>query len=99
MYQPTFLVTDNQGFSAKTSISVVVGAGTASFSVKVLATPTQPSATLAVRNSVVPFTSFVVVPSESVALKSVTVRRTGLSSDKAFKEIVLIKDFKLKKIN
>lgn len=90
-YQPTFLVTDNQGLSTKTSIGVAVGQ--TSFSVKVLATPIQPSATLAVRNSVVPFTSFVVAPSESVVLRSITVRRRGLSSDKAFKEIVLIKDF------
>ncbi|MBI2609935.1 LamG domain-containing protein [Candidatus Giovannonibacteria bacterium] len=50
----------------------------------------QPQATLAPRNSVVPFTVIKVSTSKEVSLGEMTVERTGLSSDGGFKEIVLI---------
>lgn len=50
----------------------------------------QPTATLAPQGTIVPFTNFVLSPSKPVVLKSLLVQRNGLSSDTAFKNVVLI---------
>jgi len=51
---------------------------------------TQPPATLAVRNAVVPFTKFIVDPKgETVTLKKVTVERDGLAVDSAFYKVAI----------
>lgn len=58
--------------------------------VKVLLSAAQPAATLAVRGAVVPFTNITISPESPVIFKKLVVERTGVASDQALSEIVLI---------
>lgn len=55
---------------------------------------TQPVATLAVENTIVPFTNFIIDPQgHSINSLGLTIQKNGIVSDAVFNEIVLIADY------
>ncbi len=59
-------------------------------SVKILPSSSQPVATPAVRGAIVSFANITVSPESPVVLQEMTIDRTGLGDDQAFREVALI---------
>ena len=93
IYNPSFTITDSAGQSAKTSISVNVGAVPTPASALKVESGTQPFTSLfPLKAARMPFTviKLTAPADQDVKVNSLTVERIGLSSDALFSGIVLL---------